>query len=87
MEALSQEGDDFKWGSRDAKRTYSAKTGEDGWALVRELPPEALTFMVEHSDLELPLNAGRRESSIQLNAGETNLAAVKLQAKSGEMRD
>jgi hypothetical protein len=75
-----------RWG-RDAKRTFFAETGEDGWAVERELPPVALTFFVEHGDLELPIKDGGRESSIELNAGETNLTAVKLQVKSGEMRD
>jgi hypothetical protein len=86
MEVLGKKLEGPGWG-RDAKRTFFAETGEDGWAVVRELPPVALTFFVEHGDLELPLKDGGRESSIELNAGETNLTAVKLQVKSGEMRD
>lgn len=86
MDGLEQRDPSRRW-ERSAKRSYSGKTGADGRAIVRELPPEMLSFVVEYSELEMPLNNGRREDSIQLIGGETNFTAVKLQQKSGEMRD
>jgi hypothetical protein len=86
MEGLEQKVPG-EWQKRTPKRTYSVKTGEDGRAVVRELPPGMLPFTVEHPDLELPLYNDRREISMALVGGETNFATAKLERKGKQFRD
>src|SRR5688572_12726577 len=80
--------DGLAWKARRVKRRFSAKTDQDGRAIILELPPETLEFSVNHPDFELPLDSkGHRNVSMRLVAGETNFSGVQLQTKGSEQRD
>jgi hypothetical protein len=81
--------DGLAWKARRVKRQFSAKTDQDGRAVILELPPETLEFAVTHPDFELPLDtaSGHRNLSMRLVGGETNFAGAQLRPKGSQQRD
>lgn len=77
--------------SRASKREFTVRTGSDGVAWIRELPPSQRgqsRFAVSHDLYDLPLNSeGDRQDQIVLQPGRTNYAGVKLQKKGGRQRE
>jgi hypothetical protein len=70
-------------------RDFEAVTGSNGVAVVRNLPANSDSFIVNHVDFELPVRKtswgdATRARSVRLTPGETNRQTVTLQKRGTE---
>jgi hypothetical protein len=79
----------FQKGEHSAreKRSFHAKTDQNGRALIRELPPFTLPVAVGDAAFELPLEENAHQATITLPSGETNYTTLKLQKKGKQFRE